>query len=137
VTDEGRRNAIDARTTVGPREDAILLERMRIPCALGVTAAERQQRRPVLLDLELGFDFSAACRSDELADTIDYGEVFAVVESVVGGREHLLVEALGERIAEALFGAFALEWVRIWVRKPKPIEGDVETCGIRMTRSRR
>jgi dihydroneopterin aldolase len=117
-------------------QDAILLEGLRIPCALGVTEAERQLRRPVLIDLELGVDLATAGRSDDLNDTIDYGDVFAVVEAVVGSREYKLVEALGERIADAIFEAFEVAWISVRVRKPKPIAGDLDTCGIRITRSR-
>ena len=36
--------------------DVILLEGIQIPAALGVTAAERRVRRPVLLDLEVERD---------------------------------------------------------------------------------
>ena len=124
------------RANAGNNADAILLEGLRVSSALGVSEAERKLRRPVLLDLELGFDLTAAGRSDVLGDTIDYGEIYSVGESVAGAGEHKLVEALGERIIEALFDAFAIDWVRIWVRKPKPIAGDLDTCGIRITRSR-
>ncbi len=34
-------------------KDAILLEGIQVPAALGVTAGERRLRRPVLLDLEV------------------------------------------------------------------------------------
>jgi dihydroneopterin aldolase len=33
--------------------DCILLEGIQVPAALGVTAAERRMRRPVLLDIEV------------------------------------------------------------------------------------
>ena len=40
--------------------DVILLEGIQVPAALGVTAAERRMRRPVLLDLEVERDLRAA-----------------------------------------------------------------------------
>ena len=86
--------------------DIILLEGIEVPAALGVTEAERQMRRPVRLDLELGFDLRPSGQTDDLSQTIDYGEIYEVVEKVAGGREHKLVEALGERIANALFENF-------------------------------
>ncbi len=116
--------------------DVILLEGIEVPAALGVTEAERLMRRPVRLDLELGFDLRASGQSDDLAQTIDYGEIYEVVEKVAGGREHRLVEALGERIADALFENFSIESVRLTVRKSKPIAGVLDWAGVRITRTR-
>lgn len=116
--------------------DVILLEGIEIPSALGVTEAERQMRRPVRLDLELGLDLSRAGRTDDLTATIDYGEVYEVVAKVAGGRDHQLVEALGERIADALFENFPIESVKLTVRKSKPIAGVLEFAGVRITRRR-
>jgi dihydroneopterin aldolase len=117
-------------------EDVILLEGVQIPAALGVTASERRMRRPVLLDLELGLSLAEAGRSDRIHHTLDYENIFQVVEAVAGGQEHKLVEALGQRIADALLAKFDVDWVRVWVRKPKPIAGVLETAGVRITRRR-
>lgn len=117
-------------------DDAILIEGVLVPSALGVTAAERRMRRPVRIDLELGRSLLRAGRSDRLGDTIDYGAVFAVVEEVAGGREHKLVEALGERIAAAIFERFAVDHITITVRKSAPLGGAVERTGVRLTRRR-
>ena len=114
--------------------DIILLEGIQIPAALGVTAAERRMRRPVTLDLEVSRDLRAAGRSDQIRQTIHYEEIFSVVEDVAANREHRLVEALGERIAEAILAKFDVEAVTVTVRKPKPIAGVLDYAGVRMTR---
>ncbi|HIG70285.1 MAG TPA: dihydroneopterin aldolase [Myxococcales bacterium] len=116
--------------------DIILLEGIEVPAALGVTEAERQMRRPVRLDLELGFDLRPSGQTDDLSQTIDYGEIYEIVEKVAGGREHKLVEALGERIANALFENFPVESVQLTVRKSKPIAGVLDWAGVRITRTR-
>jgi len=114
--------------------DAILLENVQVPSALGVTSGERALRRPVRIDLEIGRSLEAPGSSDRVEETIDYGEIYRVVEEVAGGREHNLVEALGERIAHALLTRFEIEWVKITVRKARPLAGVVESAGIRITR---
>jgi dihydroneopterin aldolase len=119
-----------------PEGDVILLEGIEVPASLGVTEAERQMRRPVRLDLELGFDLVASGASDDLSQTIDYAALYEVVAKVAGGREHKLVEALGERIVAALFENFPIDRVRLTVRKSKPIAGVLDWAGIRITRSR-
>jgi dihydroneopterin aldolase len=116
--------------------DVILLEGVEVPAALGVTAAERRMCRPVRVDLEIGYPLAQSGRSDRIRDTIDYGEIYEVVEAVARGSEHRLVEALGERIASRLLDAFPIDWVTVTVRKPKPLAAVLEHTGIRITRRR-
>ena len=116
--------------------DVILLEGIQVPAALGVTAAERRMRRPVLLDLEVERDLRAAGRSDRIRDTLHYKRIFEVVEDVASNQEHKLVEALAERIARAVLGKFDADAVTVTVRKPKPIAGVLDHAGVRVTRRR-
>ena len=116
--------------------DVILLEGIQVPAALGVTAAERRMRRPVLLDLEVARDLRAAGRSDRIRDTLHYKRIFEVVEDVASNQEHKLVEALAERIARAVLGKFDADAVTVTVRKPKPIAGVLDHAGVRVTRRR-
>lgn len=126
-----------ARRPHPDRDDAILIEGIEVPCALGVTAEERAERRSVRIDLVLGVDLDAASRSDSLLDTVDYGEVWARVEAVAGEGEHLLVEALGRRLVLDLFDRFEqIDWIRVEVRKPNPLPGVLDWTGCRLTRRR-
>lgn len=117
--------------------DLILLEGIQVPAALGVTAAERRMRRPVLLDIAVARDLRAAGRSDRIGQTIHYKRIYEVVEDVAANQEHKLVEALGERIAQAILSKFNAEAVTVTVRKPKPIAGVLEHAGVRITRSQK
>lgn len=117
--------------------DVILLEGIQVPAALGVTAAERRMRRPVVLDLEVERDLRDAGRSDGIRHTIHYKRVFEVVEDVATNQEHKLVEALGDRIARAVLGKFDADAVTVSVRKPTPIAGVLRFAGVRIRRSRK
>ncbi|HME68295.1 MAG TPA: dihydroneopterin aldolase [Myxococcota bacterium] len=117
--------------------DLILLEGIQVPAALGVTAAERRMRRPVLLDIAVVRDLRAAGRSDRIGQTIHYKRIYEVVEDVAANQEHKLVEALGERIAQAILSKFDAEAVTVTVRKPKPIAGVLDHAGVRITRSQK
>lgn len=116
--------------------DVILLQGMQVPTSLGVTAAERAIRRPVMLDLEIGIDLAAAGGSDDLEQTIDYGDIYELIVRVAGEGDHKLVEALGERIIAALFDRFEIDFVELTVRKSRPIAGVLEWAGIRIHRRR-
>jgi dihydroneopterin aldolase len=117
-------------------EDVILLQGIQVPAALGVTAGERSQRRPVLLDLEVSSDLRRSGRSDRIRDTLHYRHIFQVVEDVAANQEHKLVEALAERIARAVLTKFDAAAVTVTVRKPTPIAGVLQYAGVRVTRTR-
>ena len=116
--------------------DLLLLEGVQIPAALGVTAAERRLRRPVLLDVQLERDVRAAGKSDRIGGTIDYKAVYDVIEGVAASQDHKLVEALAERIATALLAKFEVDAVTVSVRKSRPFAGVLEYAGVRIRRER-
>ena len=116
--------------------DVILLEGIQVPAALGVSKAERRLRRPVEIELELGVGLARAGRSDRLAHTIDYGEIYRTVEEIAGAREHRLVEALAERIADALLTRYPIESCTVAVRKLAPVAGNLRHAGVRIARSK-
>ncbi len=122
---------------LGPVSDAILLEGLQVPAALGVTAGERALRRPVEIDLRLHADLRRPGTSDALEDTADYAQVYEVVAKIASGREHLLIEALAQRICDALLGTFPdVERVGIRVRKIAPFAAALRTAGVEIERGR-
>jgi dihydroneopterin aldolase len=130
------RTAAGRPTTERAGGDVILLEGIQVAAALGVTAAERRLRRPVCIDLEVGRDLESAGRSDAIRHTLDYGQIYQVVEAAAGERERKLVESLARDIAEAILSRFTADWVTVTVRKAKPIAGVLDWAGVRITRSR-
>ncbi len=55
--------------------DIIFIRELRIQTIIGVHPWERQTRRTLLLDLELGADVRPAAATDRLDDTLDYQAV--------------------------------------------------------------
>ena len=84
---------------------------------VGVPDAERGQPQRLLLTIELETDFSAAARSDGIADTIDY---FAVTRRLLGfgkGREWKLIEKVAADIADMVLAEFNPQAVTVEVKK--------------------
>ena len=84
---------------------------------VGVPDAERAQPQRLLLTVEMESEFSAAAKSDSIADTIDY---FAVTQRLLkfgAGREWKLVEKLAVDIAEAILSEFRPQSVTVEVKK--------------------
>ena len=119
-----------------PLTDAILIDGIRIPCALGITSAERKMKRPIRIDLELSCSLDRPGQTDRLADTVDYGAVYELIAEVVDQREYRLVEALGEAITTAILERFPIEIVTITIRKIAPLAGAVDHTGVRLRRAR-
>lgn len=90
----------------------------------GVLPEERQEGNTFVVDLLLHTDFSPAICSDNLADTINYADVYEVVRGEMSIPSNLLEHVCG-RIAASLLDAFAgLSCVRVRVtKKNPPIEG--------------
>ena len=84
---------------------------------VGVPDAERAQPQRLLLTIELEADFSAAAKSDGIADTIDY---FAVTRRLLGfgkGREWKLIEKVAADIADMVLAEFGPQAVTVEVKK--------------------
>ena len=83
----------------------------------GVGEDERRHGQRFLFDLELEAGEDGG-RSDRLEDTVDYRAVVAAVREISDGRQFRLLEALAAATADELLVRFALERVRVRVRKP-------------------
>ncbi|HBF07105.1 MAG TPA: hypothetical protein DDW29_02555, partial [Gammaproteobacteria bacterium] len=52
--------------------DIIYVEALRVNANIGVHDWEKQIQQLMFVDLEIALDLADACRSDQLADTLDY-----------------------------------------------------------------
>ena len=119
--------------------DHIELRGLRALGVHGVLAEEQTRAQPFEVDVDVEADLSAAGRSDQLDDTLDYGALVAVAERVVTTEHHQLLERLAERIAEEVLGLGGdrIAAVTVAVRKLRPpVPQDLDTSGVRITRSR-
>ncbi|WP_436794800.1 dihydroneopterin aldolase [Actinospongicola halichondriae] len=111
---------------------------LRLVCHVGVGDDERASAQPLELDLDIEADLAAAAASDDVADTIDYGEVSLAVATAVLSVEHALLERVAAVAADAALGVDpAATAVTVTVRKLRPpIPLDVASTAVRLRRSR-
>lgn len=83
----------------------------------GVYEAERQLGQKVVIDLDLFLDLSAAGRTDDLTQSLDYTLACRVVRQVVEERQFKLLEALAEAVAQELLALPRVRGVEVQVRK--------------------
>lgn len=95
----------------------------------GVLPEERARGQPFTVDVEIHCNLEEASRSDDLASTADYREIYARVREVVEGQRFSLLEALAGAIADRLLSLPLVESVCVRVHKPRVrlggIVGDV------------
>jgi dihydroneopterin aldolase len=82
--------------------DRIELRGMRFDGRHGVLPEEATEAQPFDVDVVLELDLAAAGTTDDLARTIDYGDVFRRARALVEQGPHVaLIETLAERIRRA------------------------------------
>ena len=108
--------------------------------ALGICGAlpeERTRPQPLEVDVDAVLDLAPAGRSDDLADTVHYGELTAALAKVVTTEQPQLLERLAERLAEVVLGDARVTEVTVAVRKLRPpVPELLDTAGVRITRRR-
>jgi dihydroneopterin aldolase len=82
----------------------------------GATAVEEREGQTFLFDVWLWP--RAEPEADDIERTIDYREVAACVREVSDRERVRLLETLAASLADELIGRFAVERVRVRVRKP-------------------
>ena len=109
--------------------DRIFLQEVKVETRLGVPEWERLKPQTIVLDIELAMPHSAACQSDAIEDTIDYGQIVARIRETLAVRSFRLVEALAEHLCALIMSEFGTPWVRIRVAKPGILPG-VKQLGV-------
>lgn len=119
-------------------DDCLRLKGLRVMALCGALPEERVRAQPFELDVDIGADLAAAGHSDDLGDTVDYGEVCAAVCAVAEGEQFTLMEAMAQRVAEVCLDTDRrAQWVTVEVRKLRPpVPQHLSTSGVRITRRR-
>lgn len=114
--------------------DTIFLEQVKVQTKLGVPEWERTVPQTVILDIEIGYDFSKSCQTDAIEDTIDYGQVVTRVRETLTEHSFKLVEALGEHVCQLILQEFKAQNVKLKVSKPGILPG-LKALGIVISRT--
>ena len=83
----------------------------------GVYDFERAQGQEFRVDVTLELDLERAAASDDVADTVHYGELADRLAAVIAGEPVHLIETLADRLASHLLKSFPIQKVTIELRK--------------------
>ena len=84
----------------------------------GVLASERRDGQEFVVDAVLALDLRRAGASDDLAETVHYGELAERLAAVVAGEPVDLLEALADRLAAVCLADARVRAVEVTVHKP-------------------
>jgi dihydroneopterin aldolase len=123
--------------TTGPTGDRIVLTGLRARGRHGVYDFERAQGQDFVVDVVLELDLRPAARSDDVADTVHYGELAGRLVDIVTGEPVNLIETLADRLAVACLSDPRVAAASVTVHKPQaPIPHDFADVAVTLTRRR-
>lgn len=97
--------------------DIIYLSQLKLETLIGVYDWERRAKRTIFVDLELATDSRRAAATDNLQDTLDYGELARRLTEVSENSEFFLIETLAERLSTTILQEFPVPWLRLKLSK--------------------
>lgn len=115
--------------------DRVHIRDLMLRCIVGIYPEERENLQDVILNITLYGDLSRACRSDDIADTIDYKRVKKAVVALVENSTFYLVERLAQAVADCCLTFDGVEHVDVTVDKPGALRF-ARSVAVEISRSR-
>ena len=118
--------------------DRIELRGLRVRGHHGVFDHERREGQDFVVDVTVWMDLVPAARSDDLADTLHYGELAQNVARIVAGEPCNLIETVAARVADDVLRDARVQAVEVVLHKPQaPIPLEFADVAVVARRSRR
>jgi dihydroneopterin aldolase len=118
--------------------DEITLTGVRAFGHHGVFPEERREGQEFVVDATLYVSTAQAAASDDVADTVHYGEVAERIVELVGRDPLNLIEGVAARIADDLLARDGVKMVAVTVHKPQaPITVPFADVSVTIRRARR
>jgi len=117
--------------------DRITLTGVRATGYHGVYEHERREGQVFIADVVLELSLADAARSDDVADTVHYGELADQVAAVLAGDPADLLETVAQRVADRALGYARVDAVEVTIHKPRaPIAVPFDDVSVSIRRVR-
>jgi len=117
--------------------DRITLTGLRVRGFHGVFDFERREGQEFVVDVQLELDLAPAAASDDVADTVHYGELAEALAKVIAGDPVNLIETLAERLAGVCLSDPRVAAATVTVHKPgAPIPLEFADVAVTLRRTR-
>ena len=115
--------------------DTIFIREFRVDAWVGIYEWEKQRAQTLEMEIEIGIPGNAVGRTDNIHDTVHYGEVVERIQKDLAQKKFKLLEALAEHVCGVITQDFRAPWVRLSVAKLGHVRG-VRKVGVTLERSR-
>ena len=116
--------------------DTISLRGLRVRGHHGVFDFERRDGQDFVVDVELELDLTKAAATDDVADTVHYGELAGRLVTVIAGEPVNLIETLADRLAAVCLADPRVAAATVTVHKPQaPIPHEFTDVAVTLRRT--
>ncbi len=117
--------------------DRIELTGLRVRGHHGVFDFERRDGQDFVVDVVLELDLTPAAASDDVTDTVHYGELAEALAAIIAGEPVNLIETLAQRLADVCLADARVRAATVTVHKPQaPITLQFSDVAVTIRRSR-
>ncbi|MCC5911800.1 MAG: dihydroneopterin aldolase [Clostridiaceae bacterium] len=116
--------------------DKIIMKNLGFYGYHGVMQEEAVLGQKFFVDIDMYTDLKNAGESDEVEDTVHYGEAYELVKDMVENKRFKLIEALAENIASSILQNFtSVNEIVVRIKKPEaPVKGIYDYFGVEIRR---
>ena len=115
--------------------DRITLKGLRVKGFHGVLPEERRDGQEFVVDVVLALDLAPAAATDNVADTVHYGELAERLAAVVAGEPVDLIETVADRLASVCLSYDRVQRAEVTVHKPSaPIPLSFDDVSVTLVR---
>lgn len=113
--------------------DKVYINGLVLYTLIGVYDFERHAKQRIIVDIEMSTDLRVPGKSDNVADTLDYGKIANRLADIADKTSYQLLEALGEHMISTILEEFSPTSVTLIINKPDILK-NVSGVGIQITR---
>jgi dihydroneopterin aldolase len=115
--------------------DIIFIREFRVDAWVGIYEWEKQRAQTLEMEIDIGIPGNAVGRTDNIHDTVHYGDVVERIKRDLAERRFKLLEALAEHVCALITRDFKAPWVRLSVAKLGHVR-NVRKVGVILERRR-
>ena len=103
--------------------DKIFLNDLKIDTYIGIYDWEKETLQTLGFDLEIDWDIRVAAASDDIVDTLNYGDIAQTVVNFVEASRYQLIETLAEDLCALLLTEYLIPKLKLTLSKPVALHG--------------
>ncbi len=96
-------------------------EQHKVSCTIGVLAEEKENPQEIWIDLKVEADFTLCLATDQVMHTVDYMGLANLCTKLAQSKHYHLIETLAAAIINSIFENYAVQAVKICIKKPQAL----------------